>query len=252
MKQPLYSLKSFFIIALAMVTIGSLSACSKTEQTTESTAPPAQEAATNASNTTVGNTASLPPQQAAANNAANANMANTAENPAVGNVAERPGNVSERPVARNVMSVENLQPGKQLTYYLQQFKQMGYRIQKVDNSQSGRVVYYLNRDNKNYKVSLIEPAGSKDVQKIETKEVSGMGETASATKDMVSNHLASLSPGKNPVDYVPAIDKWGKVTEYKLHKDHADVNLEANNKNYKITMDIDPANQTVTRFKLSG
>lgn len=61
--------------------------------------------------------------------------------------------------------LQNLQPGRQESYYRQQFEQLGYQVEDMDE-QTDRVIYHLSKANQRYEVTLMRPQGQEEVQRI--------------------------------------------------------------------------------------
>lgn len=161
----------------------------------------------------------------------------------------------ERPVAGEpgaATNLQELQPGQPLSYYTRQFEQMGYQVRDIDY-QDGRVVYDLSRDDRMHQVTLTQPAGENRVQDIQTRELRGVamdGERRDQAAQRLSQQIDQLPTGRRPVEYISMLNQYGTVTEYRLRDDEATINLEANNRRYRITMDVDPGRQTVTDINL--
>lgn len=207
--------KRFLAVSMLLATIGSLSACTVTREETQVEREVPEERVT---------------------------------------VTEEEAPMAEREVARRPMTtqettqaLQNLQPGQTVSYYTQQFERMGFRTQDVDY-QDDRVVYDLMRDNQAYQVSLIRPAEGERVQRIESRQlrqVAAGRQAQDQQSQRIVQQIQQLQPGKRPAEYIPMVDRFGKVTEYELRQSQATIEMEANNKRYHINMNLDPSGQTV-------
>ncbi len=71
----------------------------------------------------------------------------------------------------------------------------------------------------------------------------------------IRNRLSQLQPGQKPFEYIETLSQYGTVTEYKLNKEKTKAELTLmgnNNKQYKLTMDVQPENYQVSDIRTPG
>lgn len=208
------SMKRFLAVSLVLATMSGFSACTVArEQTTERTVTP-------------------PEQPTAA-------------------PGEAVGNEMEQPVARPVsaMKLQQLKPGQPVSYYVQQFERMGYRVQDVDY-QDDRIVYTVSKENTMEQVTLMKPTAQNVVQNVQVREMQPAAATSAGQAEKVTTQIQQLQPGKKPEEYIPMLDKYGTVTDYKLRRDRAVVRLQSGRAHYRVTMNLNPGNQNVTNIQV--
>lgn len=147
----------------------------------------------------------------------------------------------------DVSDIENLQTGQPASYYTDQFRRMGYQVQST-NRQGDRVIHTLLKGNERVQVTLNRASGQDRIQSIDARPITGATTTAAGN---IPQRIQQLQTGKRPVEYIPMLDEMGTVTEYRLQRDRAIVNMEANNRRYGVTLNLDPNRQTVNRIQVN-
>ncbi len=164
-------------------------------------------------------------------------------------------------------SLEDLQTGEELDYYLREFSRLGYEIQDV--AQAGNQTTYELRERKKtegseaakaedalkrYEVTLTQPNDENRIRNIDVRELNVLAADQQMRDERVQEvrtKVQNLEPGKTPTQYLPELNQLGTVQSYKLHKNNrATVELEADNKRFTIQMNVEPNTEKVTSFEL--
>jgi hypothetical protein len=228
--------KQLFAISLVLLTVGSLTGCTVSrERTTERTVVPEEEAANNVE------------QPVATNDI----ESDTMEEPAVGTG----GTTAEERNVSMPSDLQNLPTGRDNAYYRQQLESLGYSITN-SRQQDNRYVYDVTKGGRQYQVGLVQSGGNNRAERIVVTPMEGTGTgaggtTATGTRSTqsVTQQITNLQPGRKPAEYIPALERIGTVTEYRLRDNRADFRVQANNKNYNVSMNVDPNTQNVTTIK---
>jgi hypothetical protein len=167
-------------------------------------------------------------------------------------VAERPATQPAAPQGtQRATSQEdnlmNLRPGQSVGYYVSEFTRQGYDVERATRF-SDRSVYELNKGNQHYRVNLAHDENNQ-VNRYEIRPIQ-VTSGATATNDQTFLNVQKqirdiIKPGKQPVTYIPQLQKVGNVTQYTKMGPDATIQLEANNRQYVIQMDLNPNNGQV-------
>lgn len=159
-----------------------------------------------------------------------------------------------RSEVREVMSssLQDLKEGHPASYYVGEFERLGYKISAADY-QPEQTRYELKKGTTIDEVTLIHPMGRSTVSQIQVKQLGWFSANAT-NKDMATQtlrqELTLLKTGKKPEEYIPLLEKYGTVSEYKLNRENAKIRLSDHNRHYKIQLNINPETQKVTSIEL--
>lgn len=177
---------------------------------------------------------------------------------------ERQSYVREQPMENTAMNQEkemptvqnlnDLESGRNLSYYTDQFKRMGYTVDDV-RSVGSRQVYDLRKGDERSMVSLAMQKDQKvgaadstvsgiDVQRYQAQTPDEQAVSA------VTNELRKLKPGKKPHEYIPTIAQYGRIVEYDTDRNGAEIEFQSskNERYYQVHMKVDPQRQIVTNI----
>lgn len=155
-----------------------------------------------------------------------------------------------------VQNLNDLESGKNLNYYTDQFRRMGYTVDDV-RTVGSRQVYDLRKGDERSMVSLAMPKDVKAGQANSRVTAVDVQQYHAQTSDeqavsAVTDELKTLKPGKKPHEYIPAIAKYGRIVEYDTDRTGAEIEFQSskNERYYQVNMVVDPQRQVVTSIEV--
>jgi hypothetical protein len=151
-------------------------------------------------------------------------------------------------------TLKDLQPGQPISYYVSQFEKMGYSVKNSDY-QTDKAIYELSEGKNVEEVTLSHDPEQNLVTQVDTRHLGWFTEgreEKNIAADKFRQDVEKLATGKPAEDYVAMLDKYGTVTEYKLHRDDAVVEVTSDKNRYKVRLDVDPKTRVVTDISLEN
>lgn len=148
--------------------------------------------------------------------------------------------------------LNELSAGHPTSYYINQLENMGYTVKNADY-QTDKTIYELSKGNNMEEMTLFHPQGQTTISQVTTKHLgwfSATREEKNMATDKFQQNVEKLPTGKKADEYIPMLEKYGTVTEYKLHRDDAMVNVMTDKNRYKVRLTISPDTKNVTGITL--
>lgn len=168
--------------------------------------------------------------------------------------------------------LDNLQPGQTVSWYTSQFAQMGLNVVDARWSQD-EVRYELQRGKERYRANLKltpEQAAQADQAGMETRQPTDMamrrvddinvskmhfgwiGRESDQQMTSLVNKLEALPTGKQPIEYIPIVSQYGKVTSFDQHEKDADIRFQdKTGREFEVQMDVNRNDNKVTSIDVN-
>lgn len=167
-------------------------------------------------------------------------------------------------------SLEDMEEGHTLDYYLSQFEQQGYDVADVQRQGNGWL-YDLRRNNgqERFLVTLQKDENSNQINDINVDKLERIDISQNQDAKQLANRLSQLKAGKQPAEYFTELSHVGTITDYKLNDDSAKITIlsdmgttsRANQAEvreaakdrdleFHVNMDVDPATNKVVVIKV--
>ncbi len=171
-------------------------------------------------------------------------------------------------------ALSTMQPGQTVSWYGNQFAQMGLNVVDARLSQD-EVRYELQHGNNRYRATMRlapmeaapmpgQPQGMQAEQPADLamRQVDGItvtplhfgwiGQETDPQMSTLVSKLESMPTGKKPIDYIPLISQFGEVTSFDQHEKNADIKFkDAAGREFEVQMDVNRDNNKVTSIDIN-